>query len=416
MIRILISLLYFFVFSNALFCQKTSTEEFLDKLEKDSFMYFWELYDENLGLIPDSSREGSPCSIAAVGFGLTAFCIGVERGWVQKNQAYLRIYKTLKTFLHKLKNQKGFFYHFLDMKTGERVWDCEISTIDTALFLAGAIVAGEYFKGTEIENLANEIYDRIDWKWALNNKNVLCMGWKPETGFLPYYWDTYSELIIIYAFAIGAKKNAIPEECWYAWKRRKIKYGDYEFVACPTGSLFAYQYSHAYIDFRNIFDKYDGTNYFENSKIATLVNKKFCEKRKYKFKTYSEGFWGLSACLGPDGYKGYGSSPGAFHDGTVAPSAVAGSVMFLPEICIPALRLIYDKLKDKIYCSYGFVNAFNLDYNWFADECLGIDTGISLLSIENYRTGFVWKHFMGHPNVKKFISLCFERKKDALCQ
>jgi hypothetical protein len=399
-----------FCLYTTLFGQQLSVKQFLDKVEKDSFMYFWELYDDKLGLIPDSSREGSPCSIAAVGFGLTAFCIGAERGWVGKNEVFLRIYKTLNTFLNKLEHKNGFFYHFVDMKTGKRVWECEVSTIDTALFLAGAIVASEYFKGTKIEEMVKEIYDRIDWKWALNNRDVLCMGWKPEIGFLPYYWDTYSEHIILYALAIGAEKNPIPEECWYKWKRKKCVYGEYKFVASPTGSLFTYQFSHAYIDFRNIVDKYDGTNYFENSKIATLVNKKFCEKRKHKYKTYAEGFWGLSACIGPYGYKGYGSTPGSFHDGTVAPSAVGGSIMFLPEVCIPTLKLMYDKFKDKIYCEYGFVNGFNLDCEWFSDECLGIDTGITLLSIENYRTGFVWKHFMNHPSIKKFVSICFEKK------
>jgi hypothetical protein len=398
-----------FVFANVVFSQK-DYDWLLDKVEKDSFMYFWELYDDKLGLIPDSSREGSPCSIAAVGFGLTAFCIGAERGWVEKNQVYLRIYKTLKTFLYKLEHKNGFFYHFLDMKTGERVWENEISTIDTALFLAGAIVASEYFKGTNIEEMVKKIYDRINWLWALNDKDVLCMGWKPETGFLPYYWDTYSEGIILYALAIGAEKNSIPKECWYKWKRKKCRYGEYEFVACPTGSLFTYQFSHAYIDFKNIVDKYDGTNYFENSKIATLVNKIFCEKRKHKYKTYAEGFWGLSACIGPYGYKGYGSSPGALHDGTVAPSAVGGSVMFLPEVCISTLKLMYERLKDKVYGKYGFVNGFNLDYDWFADEFLGIDTGIILLSIENYRSGFVWRYFMNYPAVKKFVNLLFETK------
>ncbi len=402
--------LIFLIFINVLFGQKVIYEEFLDKVQKDSFIYFWELYDETLGLIPDSSRPGAPCSIAAVGFGLTAFCIGAERGWVQKNQVYLRIYKTLKTFLYKLKHHNGFFYHFLDMKTGERVWECEVSTIDTALFLAGAVVAAEYFKGTEIENMVKKIYDRINWQWALNNKDVLCMGWKPETGFLPYYWDTYAEHIILYALAIGAEKNAISEKCWYAWKRKKHRYGEYEYIACPTGSLFVYQYSHAFIDFRNIKDKYGGIDYFENSKVATMVNKKFCEKRKHKYKTYAEGFWGLTACLGPYGYRGYGSSPGALHDGTVAPSAVGGSIMFLPEVCVPTLKLMYDKHKDKVYSKYGFVNGFNLEYDWFSDECLGIDTGIIILSIENYRSGFVWKYFMNHPSIKKFISLCFDKK------
>jgi len=390
-------------------------DSFLNMVKKDSFNYFWNLYDDTLGLIPDSSREGAPCSIAAVGFGLAAFCIGVENGWIDKNETYLRIYKTLKTFLNVLEHKKGFFYHFVDMKTGERVWECEVSSIDTALFLAGAIVAAEYFKGTQIEVMVKKIYDRMDWEWFLNGREVFNMGWKPETGFLPYWWDSYSELMILLALGIGAQTNSVSEKVWFAWKRKKAKYGEYEFVYCPTGSLFIYQFSHAFIDFRGLVDKYDGTDYWENSKIATLVNKRFCELRKNKYRTYAENFWGLTACVGPDGYKGYGGGPGnVLHDGTIGISAVGGSIMFLPEICVPTLKLIYDKFKENVYNEYGFVNSFNLDREWFANECLGIDTGITLLSIENYQTGFIWKYFMKNESIQKFLLLCFDKKKDVV--
>lgn len=398
-------LLATFIFSNTV--ADVIDKDFLDKVAKDTFNYFWEFYNKDSGLISDSSRPGAPCSIAAVGFGLTAYCIAAENGWASKNEIYLRILKTLSTFLNKVEGEKGFFYHFVDMETGERVWNCEVSSIDTALFLAGALTAGEYFKGTEIERLANKLYSRVDWRWMLNNKNVLCMGWKPEEGFLPYYWDHYSELIILYALAIGSPTKPIPRECWFAWKRNKTYTNGDKFVSCPTGSLFVYQYSHAWIDFRGKVDQYDGTDYWENSVKATLANKKFCERRKSKYKTYNEGFWGLSACIGPDGYKGYGT---AFHDGTVAPSSVAGSIPFLPSLCISTLRLMYEKYKDRIYTRYGFVNGFNLDREWFADECLGIDQGITLLMIENYKSGFVWKYFMNHPAIKKFILLCFKEK------
>lgn len=168
-------------------CDHKFFDNFLNMVKRDSFNYFWSLYDETLGLIPDSSREGSPCSIAAVGFGLAAFCIGVENGWGDRNEAYLRIYKTLKTFLTVLEHENGFFYHFVDMTTGERVQECENSSIDTTLFLAGAIVAVEYYKGTQIEVMVKKIYDRIDWEWFLNDKEVFNMGWKPEIGFLPYW-------------------------------------------------------------------------------------------------------------------------------------------------------------------------------------------------------------------------------------
>ncbi|MFH8039243.1 MAG: glucoamylase family protein, partial [Candidatus Aenigmatarchaeota archaeon] len=385
-----------FIFICFIYLNIYSDDKFLDKIQKDSFNYFLYLYDETLGLIPDSSREGSPCSIAACGFGIVSFCIAAERNWISKEEAYRRIYKTLKSFLNKVGNKNGFFYHFVGMKTGERVWLSEVSSIDTALFLAGAIVAAEYFKGTEVEILVNKIYDRVNWKWMLDeDKGLMYMGWKPEQGFLPYYWQDYSELIVLLALAIGAKENSIPEECWYKWEREKVKIYNYEYIASETGSLFTYQYPHIFIDFRKLLDKFGNINYFENSKIATLVDIEFCKRLKYKYKTHTLGFWGLSACLGPQGYRGYGAGPKkALYDGTVAPSAVAGCIIFLPEVCISSLKIIYDTLKDKVYCEYGFVNGFNLEYNWFSRECLGIDTGVILLSIENYRSGFVWKHFM----------------------
>lgn len=380
-------------------------EQFIDKLEYDSLLYFAGEANRENGLIKDSSRPGAPCSVAAVGFGLTALCIGESRGWIDREQVYKRILRTLITFRDEVPNEHGFFYHFLDMRTGSRVWNSEVSSIDTALFLAGALFAGEYFKGTEVEKIAQEIYERVEWPWMLNGKRFLCMGWKPEEGFLWYYWDSYSEAIILYALAIGSPTHPISTDLWFEWKRPVDSYKDFRIVHSYTGSAFTYQYSHAWIDFRKLYD--GDINYYENSVNAIRANRQFCIDNASDYMTYSENSWGLTACIGPDGYKGYGAKPGeAFHDGTIAPSGMAGSIAVEWALSLNGLKYIYDNHKRFLYGKYGFKDAFNLDKGWWAEEYLGIDVGITALMIENYRTGLVWNTFMRLGPIKKWVSLC----------
>lgn len=384
-----------------------SEEIFLTKLEYDSLLYFVHEVNPANGLIKDSSRPGAPASVAAVGFGLTALCIGESRGWIDKEQVYDRVLKTLMTFRDKVPNEHGFFYHFLDMRRGSRAWNSEVSSIDTALFLAGALFAGEYFKGTDVEKVAREIYERVDWPWMLNGEKVLCMGWKPEEGFLRYYWDSYSEALVLYALAIGSPTHPIPKEAWFEWKRPVDSYNGYEVIYSYFGSLFTYQYSHAWIDFRSLFE--EGVNYHANSINATKANRQFCVDNAGKYRTYGEDCWGLTASLGPYGYKGYGAKPGeGLHDGTIAPYGMAGSMVFDREAALKGLRHIYDKYSDFLYGKYGFKDAFNINEEWWAEEYLGIDVGITILMIENYRTGLVWEKFMKSEPIKKWISACFE--------
>lgn len=395
----------FFILPASVFSGAQSDEYFILMVEKDTFRYFSGLINRSNGLIPDSSRQESPASIAAQGFGMASLCIGAQRGWITRDAAYRLILTGLKTFRDVLDNEHGFYYHFIDMKTGRRVWDCELSSIDTALFIAGALTAGEYFKGTEIEKIANELYERIDWPWMLNGRKILCMGWKPDKGFLPYYWDSYSELMLLYALAIGSPTHPIPEESWDAWERPVGKYGGKEFIYCQTGSLFVYQFSHAWIDFRGKRDKY--ADYWENSVRATYANRDYCIDRAGDYADFDENMWGLSACIGPDGYKGYGGGPGnPLCDGTLVPSTVAGSIPFAPKLCISTLRNMYDLHNNKLYGQYGFKDSFNPGIDWWTEECLGIDSGITLLMIENYETGFVWNYFMKHPAVQRWLSLC----------
>ena len=380
----------------------STDEKFLEKLEYDSILYFVREVNPANGLIKDSSRPGSPASVAAVGFGLTAICIGESRGWIEKEEAKYLILKTLRTFRDGVPNEHGFFYHFLDMRTLSRAWNSEVSSIDTALFLAGALFAGEYFKGTEIETIAQELYARVEWPWMLNGRKTLCMGWKPEDLFLPYYWDTYTEAMILYALAIGSPTYPIKPECWLEWKRPLDTYKDYRIVYCPTGSLFTYQYSHAWIDFRRIQD--DGVNYYDNSVSATKANRQFCADNSNEHKAYGENSWGLSACIGPDGYKGYGAKPGmALNDGTIPPCGMAGSIVFDPVASLNGLKNLYENHKDFLYGKYGFKDAFNTDRGWWAEEYLAIDVGITAIMIENYRSGLVWDKFMGLSAIKRWL-------------
>ena len=377
----------------------------LQKIQKDTFQYFVRLSDKTTGLTKDSSQPGSPASIAATGFSLAAFAIAGERGWVEKEYARDYIHKTLKTVLEKAAHKNGFFYHFIDTRSAKRVWSSEASSIDTALLVAGALLAATYYPGTNIESMAHEIYNRIDWPWMMNKTDLICMGWRPEEGFLPYYWDSYNELLILQVLALGSPTHPIPPDAWDAWDRWEDEYKGHKVVYAHSGSLFTYQYSHAFIDFRNLDDA--GINYFDNSIAATLANKAFSDEFSRYYKSYSKYSWGLSASVGPGGYKAYGALPGqGAHDGTIAPYGAIGSIFFTPEESIRAIEFFYKRFGKRVYGGYGFKGAFNLDKNWWAQEYLGIDQGISVLMLENYLySGNLWQRFMKLATVKKWIEV-----------
>ncbi len=387
-----------------------SDDEFLDKIEKDTFKFFWENADPKTGLIADSTIRGSPCSIAAVGFGLTAICIAQSRGWVTYKEAYARVLKTLKTFRETLVNEHGFYYHFVDMKTGKRAWNSEVSSIDTALFLAGALFAGEYFKGTEIERIAKYLYERVDWQWMMNDADLICMGWGPEKGFMDYHWDWYSEGIIVYALAIGSPTHPIAPESWLKWKRPVGEYGGYKVVYSFFGSLFTYQFAQSWIDFRNLYE--GDLNYWQNSINAAMANRQFCIDNSNTYKGYAEDSWGLTAGDGPDGYQGYGAEPAesVSHDGTINPYGMVASIALVPDVAIKSLKSLYEKYGNKVYGEYGFKAGFNVDRNWWGKDYIGIDEGAIVLMIENYRTGMVWEYFMRIPYIKTWAELCLTKK------
>lgn len=384
--------------------------------ERLAFDYFLEQSDAETGLVKDragnfASDPTTVASIAATGFGLAALAVGAEAGWISREGAQERVLRTLYTFRDRMPQHHGWYYHFVDARTGERVWQCELSSIDTALFLVGAVVAGQSFDSPEIRRLTDELYRRTDFQWMLTDggakpdAKTLCHGWKPETGFLANRWDSYCEHMILYLLAIGSPTFPIPADCWTAWERPIGEYAGYETFV--VGPLFVHQFSHAFADFRGKRDLL-GQDYWQSSVNATLGNRQFCMDNAAKFRTYGANCWGLSACDGPDGYRAYGAPPGfSEHDGTVAPLATLASVVFAPDLVLSAAEWMKATYADKIWGRYGFCDAFNVDRDWWDADVIGIDVGAALLMLENHRTGFVWERFMESPYIREAMNATF---------
>ncbi len=371
-----------------------SDEELLETVQRQSFEYFIGERHPKTGLVRDRAhnfRKGAvpaAASIASTGFALTAYGVAVERGWMDAATAHHITHQTLKFFLERAEHERGFFYHFLNMETGERASRSEASPIDTALFLAGALFAAEYFNDPLIRDLAMKIYNRVDFPWMLHGGETLALAWSPEEGFNKYRWDHYDESMILYLLAIGSPTHPIPAKSWKVIRRPVGSYKGHRLIEMPP--LFTHQYSHVWIDFR---DKNDGfADYFKNSIEASLANRAFAIDQSSQYSTYGPNAWGLTASDGPFGYRAYGAPPGwALHDGTLAPTGCGSSIVFTPEESIACLRHYYEDLGDKLWGLYGFSDAFNLDKKWFDDEVIGIDQGALVLMIENYRSGLIWE-------------------------
>ena len=405
----------------AALCLSHADEDFLEDLSRRAFRMLWEQSDPSTGLTLDRARnDGSRepraanmASIAATGFALTGVCIAAERGWLPAAQAAGRVRTTLRAFDRKIENHRGWFYHFLDASTGERFHDTELSSIDTALLLAGVLTARQYFhRDSEIPRLASAIYERVDFQWMLHNSpDMLSHGWKPESGFLPHRWDRINEAVLLYALAIGSPKHPIPPRSWYSWERPVTTYDGIAFVSASP--LFTHQYPQAWLDLRGLRDgPPSNLNYFENAIKATQANRAFCIDLAKDFpKSYSPEIWGISASDGEKGYYAWGDPPQRDEvDGTLVPCAPAGSLMFLPAGCLADLRHMKDRYGDRIWGRYGFVDAFNPTTGWVDADVLGIDQGITLLSAENMRSGFVWKHFMRNPEIRHALKLAGFRR------
>jgi hypothetical protein len=384
---------------------------FLEDLERRSFNFFWEQADPETGLVRDRARTDrkphdedhrNTASIAATGFGLTALCIAAERRWVPPRDASERVRATLRFFADRAPREHGWFYHWMDARNGERVWRSELSSIDTALLLGGVLTARQYFRAdAEIVRLATIIYERIDFQWMLNgDPHLLSHGWRPEEGFIKHRWADYSESASLYLLAIGSPTHPIPAESWYAWKRDWVSYGEYKYLSAPA-PLFIHQYSHAWVDFRGRREtRAPNVDYFENSVTATRAHRQFCLDLAKEFPTYTKNIWGITASDSAKGYVAWGGPPRhEAIDGSVVPCAAGGSLMFAPEITLPALRGMREKYGEKIYGHYGFADAFNPKTGWVDPDVIGIDVGVILLSAENLRAGNVWRWFMRNQEI-----------------
>ena len=378
-------------------------DKFLDDLENRNFQYFWEQANPKTGLVKDrcnvkSNDEGIVASIAATGFGLTALCLGQKHGWISLPAARERALTTLRFLWKKLPNHRGFFYHWANINAGERVWDSEVSSVDTAILLCGVITCQQYFQYREISQLAYDIFNRVDWTWLSEDTTLLPHGWTPEFGFLPYRWDHYSELMMMYLLGLGSSSHPLRPEAWYAWKRLTFEYDGLRYIG-SFAPLFIHQYSQAWFDFRGKRARF--ADYFQNSAIATEAHRRFCLELSKQFPTYREDLWGITASDSKTGYVVWGGPPAVGPiDGTLVPSASAGSLPFSPQPIMLVLRTIKDRY-GTAWTKYGFVNAFNPLTNWYDSSVIGIDTGITMLMAENTRTGFVWETFMKSPEARR---------------
>ena len=377
-----------------------SDDEFLDQIQRAIFQFFWEQASPTTGQVKDHALAAGTdtrtiSSIAATGFGLTGLCIGHKRGYGDGAQIKARVATTLDFLLNQLTHVNGFFYHFIDMNTGARASNGEVSPIDTSILLCGVLTCRQYFQDAQIQSLATQIYNRVNWPWMLNGGAAFSLGWTPESGFIPSRWDTYSELMMIYLLAIGSPTNPVPASSWDAFTRPIFTFQGITYITNLNAPLFIHQFSHAWFDFRNKSDKY--ANYFDNSVKATQAHKLFCLSLRGQWKDYQSNLWGLSASDSVNGYAVWGGPPSMGPiDGSIVPYAAAGSIPFVPGDCLTVLRNIRTQY-PKAWQRYGFVDAFNPLSGWYDPDVIGIDVGISMLMAENYRSSFVWDTFMTNP-------------------
>jgi hypothetical protein len=413
--------------------EDAQAQPFLTDLEQRTFRFFWETANPKNGLVPDRYPTPSFASIAAVGFGLTAYPIGVERDYISRTDAQERVIATLHYFANAA-NEHGFFYHFLDMQNGARAGDSEVSTVDTALLLAGVLFCEGYFdtqdpRDLEIRKLAEEIYRRVDWTWAQPRPPAVALSWTPEGGFSSYDWRGYSEAMLVYLLALGSPTHPIDQQAWATWTSTYNEHWGtmYDQTYLSFGPLFGHQYTHVWVDFRGIRDAYmraHGLDYFENSRRATYTQRRYAIANPKHWQAYGKNVWGMSASDGPGLTASYLGQDSTFlhyaargvglgrivDDGTIAPTAAISSLPFAPEIVLPATLEMYHRFGSSIYSSYGFLDAFNASVpgsaeakpaagaaGWVDPDYVGIDEGPILAMIENYRSDLVWRVMRSDP-------------------
>lgn len=382
----------------------------LDEIERAALLFFVEQAHPRTGLVRDRARaDGSAsqgkASVAASGFALTNWVIGTERGWVNRPEAVARVRDMLRFLAREAPRQHGFFYHFMEMDTGARAWQCEVSSIDSSLLYAGAIVAREYFADPEISALVNQMLNDVDWQWFSNGGNFIALSWHDETGFSRYRWKIYSEHLLMSFLTLGISRQPLETGYWQSWQRRMIgRYNDYVYLQEPP--LFVNQFPLAYIDLQGRRDAF--ADYFHNARLATLAQRQFSIDLRAEFPAWSGSLWGLTASDSVSGYKAWGGPPRTTRynslDGTIVPCAAAGSLPFATKETLSVLhqmRLIYG---DRIWQRYGFVDAFNPNTGWVNQDVIGIDVGIAAVQAENLRTGLIRRLFMQSPEAQLSLS------------
>ena len=406
----------------------------LDQFQRAAFDYFLNNVNPCNGLVADKSRERSPASIAVVGFALSCYPVAVERGWMDRAEAAARTVVTLRFFFNSPQSEmpdvtgyKGFYYHFLDLATGKRAWQSELSLVDSTLLLAGILMAGVYFdknvqSETEIRELAEALYRRMDWHWAQNGKSSVSQGWKPECGFLHYGWEVYDEAAILYVLGLASPTFPLSHDSFQTWTSTYQWENIYGYDVLYSGPLFTHQYSHAWIDFRGIQDQFmreKKCDYFENTRRAIYLQQEYALRNPQEFKGYGENCWGFTACDGPGpkmlsvddrdrrflGYAARGVPFGP-DDGTIAPSAALASLPFTPDIALSAVHHLCERY-PKMISEYRMPSAFNPtvpgmnSQGWISEGYFGLDQGITVLMIENYRSQLVWKLMQQCPYIAK---------------
>ena len=400
-------------------------DQMLSDLQRESFGYFVHEVDEANGLVMDKTAPGWPASIAAVGMALTCYPVGVQRGLMTRAQALQRTLATLRFLFAGEQSEspvaaghRGFFYHFVDMASGRRVWNCELSSIDTALLMAGVLAAAAYFGGpsddeAEVRRLATALYERVEWDWLVGEQGTICHGWRPETGMLPWHWEGYDEALILYLLALGSPTHPIPAASYEAWCS-SYQWREVEGISyLHAGPLFIHQMSHLWVDFRGLQDKFmraHGSDYFLNSRAGAQVQQRYAMRNPRRHAMYGEFCWGITASDGPGNMRWHGSGEPPFYDyvaravpegpddGTLAPWAVVASLPFAPEIVLPTIAN-YRHVQLHVANPYGFKASFNPSYpgdrrhpiGWVSPYHFGINEGPTVVMIENFRSEMPWK-------------------------
>ncbi|HVK03900.1 MAG TPA: glucoamylase family protein [Armatimonadaceae bacterium] len=396
---------------------RPTADALLDAVAHKAFAFFWNETHPATGLTKDRAKNAKDsdaytiASIASTGYMLASLPIAVERKWMDRKAAEARALTALRFLRDRLPNEHGFHYHFVDWATGERAWNCELSSIDSSLLVLGALTAGQYFKG-EAQRIADALYERMDWRWMQNrgpgdppDAAVVSMGWKPDSGFLTARWNRYNEASYLYLLALGAPKHALPGTTWDNWKVETATLEGFP-VFAPIGPVFFAQMTPGYFDLRGRKDR-KGRDFWTNFANSHKGNHAYCKRRSDLYPRHREPLWGITACDQPPKRAGEERSYGAQdpidgrNDGTVAPTGALAGVLFVPEIAKATALDLFEHYRDRAWGRYGFGNALNPTKGWYDSDVIGIDLGMMLLCLENARSGLPWKLMASHPLTEK---------------